>query len=127
MMDLIKALEASEVMLKEKFKGGKTSDELEIIETLYDACNKYRSLYECAMKRIERYRDVASKPDICVNVYNKDRYTTLADLRNAWRQYKSDCMADCLTMLPFDEWLFMVATNNKTENKEGECQGTATN
>jgi len=114
MMDLNEAIELANEWIEEGHP--ETGYEVtNVLLTLVDACGKYRSLYEGAEKRIQRYRDVASKPDICVYDMNKDRYTTLADLRNAWKQYKSDCMADNLTMLPFDEWLFMQATPVKAQ------------
>lgn len=77
-----------------------------VLERLVDMVEKYRALYEGAEKRIMRYRDVASTPDIFVNVLNKDRYTTHQDLIRAYDAYLSECKQNGTEPYNVTRWLF---------------------
>lgn len=52
-------------ILREIAVGDKEKEAFSVVEY---AVSSYRSLYEAAEKRIQRYRDIASKPDICENI-----------------------------------------------------------
>lgn len=72
--------------------------ESELIEELTRQCETYRMLYEGAMKKIERYRDVAAKPDIFIPEYNKDKFNDVQTAQSVWKASGSKNK--------FIDWLF---------------------
>lgn len=116
-MDLLKAEELAERWCKIEANPEDDQQMLDVIEALLDACGKYRSLYDGALKKMERYRDVAAKPDICVYNKNKDCYGNLLDMRRGYKDYQEKCFQEHLCMLPFDEWLFLMAPIDKPKGE----------
>lgn len=107
-MDMNFAIEETRKTL-ELDDGAVIGIERDILTALIDACDKYRHLYEDAMKRMERYRDVASTPDLCIKTLNKDRFTNKDDMMRAYHEYRN--AGHLYTEFPV--WLFMEAPTRK--------------
>lgn len=86
----------------------------ETAKVLKHACDKYRAICESLEKRIARYRDVASSPDIHTAERNKDSYRTLMDAKSGYESY-CESLADTASKLPFDEWLFAETTSKRED------------
>jgi len=121
MMELLEAEELAERWCKIEANPEDGQQMLDVIETLLDACGKYRSLYEGAEKRIQRYRDVAGRPDIPSFNLNKDVYSNFMDMRRAYHDYKEHCFITRGRVYPFEEWLFFRHDDGK-EHSHGQIQ-----
>lgn len=114
MMDYIEGLER----LREISTGDKEREALESVEQAMEA---YRSLYEGAEKKIMRYRDVASKPDISLQTHHKDSFN---DLQTALRFFKDErglSRDEGIDYKAFAEWLFSEGYDEVKSRSCGCC------
>lgn len=118
MMDFVKAEELAKHWCNVEANPIDDQQMLDVIETLLDACGKYRSLYEGAEKRIQCYRDVAGRPDIPSFNLNKDAYSTFMDMHRAYHDYKEHCLITSERVYPIEEWLFFRHDDGKEHNHE---------